>query len=82
MYISFGKFVCQCPVAFAATTMPRKRQAITAATATGENARPRHLSAGVAAFLGTNENCRAPSAGHEATHAMHAVHSTDRICTS
>jgi hypothetical protein len=64
MYISFGKLACQCPVAFAATTMPRKRQAMTAATASGESARRRHLSAGVAAFLGTNENCRAPSAGY------------------
>jgi hypothetical protein len=35
-------------------------QARTAATAMGESTRRRHLSAGVAAFLGTNENCRAP----------------------
>jgi hypothetical protein len=66
MDISFGKLVCQCPVAFAATTMPRKRQTITAATATGGSARRRDLSAGIAAFFGPNENCRAPSAGHEA----------------
>ena len=75
MYISFGKLVCQCPVAFAAATMPRKRKTITAATATGESVRRRHLSVAVAAFLGTNENCRAPSAGQEATNAMQAVHS-------
>src|ERR1035441_134033 len=61
IYISCGRLVCQCPVAFATTTRPRKRQARTAATATGESARRRHLSAGVAAFLGDNENCRAPS---------------------
>src|SRR5579871_4585314 len=29
-----------------------------------------------------SENCNAPSAGHEAMQAMHAVHSELRICTS
>jgi hypothetical protein len=78
-YISRGRLVSQCPEAFAATTRPRKMQARAAATTMGEAARRRHLSAGVAAFLGSNENCRAFSAGHAATHAIPSGLLCDRV---
>src|ERR1035441_7508648 len=82
MYISRGRFVCQWPVAFATRTRPKKMHARTAAKVAGRMARRRHLSAEEGAFRGTKENCKASCAGHAATHAMQAVHSTDRIRTN
>lgn len=78
MYTSRGRFVCQCPVAFATDTRPTKMQAMIVATATGESPRRRHLSDGVAALFGTNENCKAFSAGHAATHARRILHQDAR----
>src|ERR1700749_5151148 len=52
------------------------------ATARGPRARRAQRSRIVVVFRGTSENCSAFSAGQDATQAMHAVHSTDRICTS